>query len=154
MLKNCLHYFCKECICETVRHSKDAVVRCPGFDNNDRPCECEIQDREIRALVPAEIYEQFLQRSLKQGESNLENLFHCQTPNCIGFVQANDALNAFFACQVCSAINCIKCKAIHEQKSCQEYQNDLKNDVKNQNELKLTEEAVKKLIAKGEVSKG
>lgn len=152
MLKSCLHSFCKDCISDTVKHSTDAVVMCPSFDNGNRPCQSVITDREIKAVTPADVYEQFLHRSLKLGETNLDNVIHCHTPNCIGFVQANEA-NIAFACQVCNAINCVKCKAIHEQKTCDEYQFDLKNDVKNQDELKKTEEAVKKMVEKGEVSR-
>lgn len=151
MLKNCLHSFCKECISDTIRHSTDPAVLCPGFNADEVPCELYIQDREIRALTPPEVYEQFLQRALKQGETNLDNVLHCKTPDCIGFVQT-DADATAFVCQVCDAINCIKCKAIHELKTCEEYQFDLLNDVKNQKELQMTEQAVTELIAKGEVS--
>lgn len=145
MLKNCLHSFCKECIQGAIEHSPDPVVMCPGYE-----CQHPIQEREIRALVPPEVLEQCLQRALKQGEANLDDVFHCQTKDCPGFVQAVGA-NTAFVCEVCNHINCIKCKAVHEDKTCDQYQFDLLNDVKNQEELKLTEQAVKDIIEKGEV---
>lgn len=150
-LKNCLHSFCIECICETVKHSEEPVVTCP-YNSEHGSCEFFIQDREIRALVSTSIYDLHLSKALKRGEVNLENIFHCKTPDCIGFIQHANDTNAF-NCEVCEKVNCIKCSAIHEDKNCEQYQFDLKNDAKNQQELQLNEEAVKDLIEKGEVRK-
>lgn len=149
VLKNCLHSFCVECISESVKHSVEPVVNCP-FYSKDGNCEFLIQEREIRAIVPQEIYDLHLSKALKRGEINLDNIFHCKTPDCIGFIQHDNDVTAF-NCEVCEKVNCIKCVAIHEEKSCEQYQDDLKNDVKNQQELKLTEEAVKVMIETGEV---
>ena len=149
ILKNCLHTFCKECICESIKHSGDTMVICP-FNSETGNCEFFIQDREIRALTSPEVYEAFLNRALKQGEANLTNVFHCKTPDCIGFIEFAQGTKAF-PCEVCHVVNCVLCKAIHELKTCEEYQFDLKNDVKNQEELKLTEEAVKDLVENGAV---
>lgn len=150
ILKNCLHTFCRECLEETVKHAEDPVVPCP-FNSELGTCEFFIQDREIRALVGHETYERHLSKALQRGESNLENVFHCKSPDCAGFIQYDVGATAF-PCQLCEKVNCIKCEAIHEEKTCQQYQDDLKNDVKNVRELQLTEEAVQKMITKGEVS--
>lgn len=77
MLKNCLHLFCNDCIRGHIEQSPDAVVMCPGYDNG--PCQHFIQDREIRALVSPEVLDKFLQRALKQGEANLEDVYHVRT---------------------------------------------------------------------------
>lgn len=149
-LKNCLHSFCIECLSETINHADDPTVICP-YNSELGTCEFPIQEREIRALVSAEIYEKHLATGLKRAQTNLENVFHCKLPDCIGFVVTLPD-NIAFICPVCQKVNCIPCKAIHEEKTCEQHQDDLINDQKNQQELKLTEEAVKKMIESGEVS--
>jgi hypothetical protein len=151
MLKNCLHCFCRECITSTVEHATDPEVACP-HNSELGSCEFFIQDREIRALVPAEIYEKHLTKALERAETNLQNVFHCKFPDCHGFAELAPDVNAF-ACQVCEKVNCIKCQTIHEEKTCEQYQFDLVNDAKNQRELKLTEQAVQAMLQKGEVRK-
>lgn len=100
--------------------------------------------------MSAEIYEKHLLKALKQGEATMENVFHCRTPDCVGFFQHVAGATAF-PCEVCSNVNCFKCNAIHEDKTCEQYQEDLLNNVKNQRELKMTEDAVINLLAKGSV---
>lgn len=149
ILKSCLHSFCIECLAESVKHSEEPVVICP-FNSVQGNCEFSIQEREIRAIVSQEIYELHLTKALKQGEYNLENIFHCKTPDCIGFIQYEGIVVAY-NCEVCGMINCIKCAAIHENKDCKQYQDDLKN-AKNHKDLLLTTNALKAMIENDEVS--
>lgn len=146
VLKDCFHSFCKECLVATIENSEDFRVICPHGE-----CEFYLQDREVKALVKPDMYEKHLLKALKRGEATMENAFHCKTPDCAGFFQ-NDKDAKAFPCEVCWKVNCIKCQAIHEDKTCDQYQADLKNDVKNQQDLQSSEEAVSKLIASGEVT--
>lgn len=149
ILKNCLHSFCTECLKETIKHCGEPQIICP-FNNEAGTCEFFIQDREIRAIATPDIYEKHLNRALKRGEANLENVVHCNTPDCHGFVELNAETKAFM-CEVCLKINCVKCSAVHDDKTCEEYQFDIKNDAKNMEELKLSEEAIAKLVTDGKV---
>ena len=45
-----------------------------------------------------------------------------------------------FPCQICNHRNCLTCKAIHEDKNCQEYQDDLKRDAANDEAARKTQE--------------
>lgn len=151
VLKDCLHTFCKLCIEETIKHADDPIVSCP-YINKDGSCESFIQESEIRALVTPETFELHLSKGLQRAETNLENIFHCKAPDCIGFIQHEPGRTAF-PCPVCEKVNCIKCNTIHEEKTCEQHQFDLVNDVKNQRELTLTNEAVQAMVANGEVNK-
>lgn len=150
ILKSCFHQFCQDCIIETVRNSPSAEVFCP-FDNQEhQSCNFTILDSELRAIVPMDVLEKHLEKSLKQGENVLANVFHCKSPNCDGFVvKENDTIA--FVCPVCEVVNCVKCSAIHEEKSCEQHLEHLKLDSVNQRDLKLTSEAVEKLLEKGDV---
>lgn len=149
ILENCLHSFCVECISATIQYSDEPRVLCP-FISENKACEFFIQEREIRGIISPESYELHLRKALKRAEANLENIYHCKTLDCDGFIQYEQAVRAF-VCPVCDKVNCVNCKAIHEEKTCEEYQFDLKNDVKNQKELKMTENAIKKMRQQGKV---
>lgn len=150
MLKNCLHSFCKDCIEETVKHSEDPQVPCP-FNDEHGSCEFHLEEREIRALVSEETLEKHLERSFKRAETSLENVFHCKTPDCSGFIQHADDSRAFL-CPVCNVVNCLSCKNIHDGMTCHDYKLTFKNDKKSQHELKMTEAAVKKMLADDKVT--
>lgn len=147
-LKNCLHKFCKLCIIETVKHSDDFVVKCPFSDGNDS-CELTLQDREVRGLVPQEIFDKHLEKSLKLYEGASENAYHCKTPDCRGFIEVDQNVRGF-TCQVCSKVNCCGCKAIHQGKNCQEYQDEINPDGKHQRENAESENAIRNMIETGE----
>lgn len=147
ILKNCCHSFCKVCISETIRHCEDQFVLCPHRYDDGKACDSLLQEREIRALVNEEIYDQHLKKGLQQAESTMSDVFHCKTPDCDGFIIYSNDTKAF-PCQICEKVNCIQCQAIHETKTCEQHKEDLKNDEKNQNELKLTEEAVADMLQK------
>lgn len=145
ILKNCCHSFCKGCISETIRHCEDQFVLCPHRFDDGKACDSFLQEREIRALVSKEIYDQHLKKGLQQAESTMSDVFHCQTPDCDGFIIYSNDTKAF-PCQVCQKVNCILCKAIHETKTCEQYKDDLLNDEKNRQELQLTENAVADML--------
>lgn len=149
MLKNCLHSFCKDCIEETVKHSEDPQVPCP-YNDEHGSCEFHLEEREIRALVTEETLEKHLEKSFKRAETSLENVFHCKTPDCPGFIQHADDSRAFL-CPLCNVVNCLTCKAIHDGKTCHEYKLTFKNDKKNRREMKMTEAALSKMLADDKV---
>lgn len=108
VLRDCLHTFCRECLINTVRYSDEAEVKCP-FSDNQYSCDSFIQEREIRALVTKEEYDNHLAISLKVAEHRIENAFHCKTPSCRGWCIFEDNVNQF-KCPICKITNCLTCR--------------------------------------------
>ncbi|GFO38633.1 ranbp-type and c3hc4-type Zinc finger-containing protein 1 [Plakobranchus ocellatus] len=141
VLRECLHQFCRDCLQGAVRHCEDAALTCP-YQDNQYSCKAALQEREIRALVPEELFFKFLQRGLDQAESQTENSYHCKTANCPGWCVYEDAVN-FFTCPVCEKMNCLTCKAIHQGQNCQQYQDELRIMASNDPSAKQTHEMLK-----------
>lgn len=147
VLKECLHKFCKDCLIESVKHSDESEVKCPFIDANGS-CEFNIQHREIRGLVPDDVLDKHLEKSLKFYENTSEDAFHCQTPDCRGFIiNEGDKNLRGFTCQVCEKVNCIGCKAIHENQNCAEYQDTINPGHRQLREDAESENAIKNMIA-------
>lgn len=108
VLRECLHTFCRECLTNTIKYSEEPEVKCP-FRNDQYTCNYVLQEREIKALVSKEIYEQHLAKSIAQAENKIKNAFHCKTPNCLGWCIFEDNVNLFH-CPVCSHSNCLTCQ--------------------------------------------
>lgn len=107
-LRECLHEFCKLCLSEQIRNSLGATVACPFSDDN-YSCECALQDREIRGLVPIEVFEQYLMRSFREAQGKLADGFQCKTPNCEGF-WCHDEFITSYRCLLCNHLNCHQCR--------------------------------------------
>lgn len=108
VLRDCLHTFCKECIRNTIIYSEDAEVRCPYIDTT-YTCDSQLQDREIKALLTKTEHDEHLAKSLRVAENQIENSFHCRTPNCKGWCIYEDNVNTF-RCPICSLVNCLTCR--------------------------------------------
>ncbi|XP_058126464.1 ranBP-type and C3HC4-type zinc finger-containing protein 1-like [Anopheles ziemanni] len=120
VLRECLHTFCKPCITSVIKFSQDVQISCP-YQNSEYSCESTIQHREIKGLVSHEDFEKHLAKSLRQAEFVVENTFHCQTPNCVGWWTYESNVN-FYKCSICGIVNCTDCKAVHEGMECLDYQ--------------------------------
>uniref|UniRef100_A0A3P8VZ04 RanBP-type and C3HC4-type zinc finger-containing protein 1 n=1 Tax=Cynoglossus semilaevis TaxID=244447 RepID=A0A3P8VZ04_CYNSE len=148
LLRECLHCFCRECLRSLIMLSEDPVVSCP-FRDDTYSCDCTLQEREIRALVPAEEYERWLQRGLSVAESRCEGSYHCATPDCRGWCVYEDTVNVFH-CPVCGKNNCLICKSIHEGMNCKQYQDDLAARAINDSAARRTTHLLKSLVQSGE----
>ncbi|KAL5022357.1 hypothetical protein ScPMuIL_001512 [Solemya velum] len=148
ILRECLHSFCKSCLKAAVTYNEEPVLRCP-YQDDVYACGAVLQDREVKALVSKEAYDQYLQRSLKTAESQATNSFHCKSVDCQGWCLYEDHVN-FFVCPVCKRENCLTCKAIHMGKNCRQYQEDLKILSRNDEAARITQESLTKMIARGE----
>ncbi|BFZ13301.1 hypothetical protein BsWGS_16340 [Bradybaena similaris] len=148
LLRECLHMFCRDCLTQAVRLCDDAILKCP-FQDDGYSCQSLLQEREVRGLVPQDIYLRYLQRGLDQAESQMANAYHCKTADCHGWCVYEDLLN-FYKCPVCQRENCLTCKAIHEGQNCKQYQDDLKLRANNDAAAKQTAELLQKLVADGE----
>ncbi|XP_063703107.1 uncharacterized protein LOC134832843 isoform X2 [Culicoides brevitarsis] len=148
ILRDCLHMFCKECLGYAIQYCEEPEVKCP-YKDTEYSCEMSLQDREIRALVTPEMYEKHLAKSVRLAENQIENAFHCMTPNCRGWCIYEDNVNTF-RCPVCRILNCLTCRAIHDGLNCKQYQERLQNNCDNNAEAKRTIGFLQEMVEKGE----
>ncbi|KOC65587.1 RanBP-type and C3HC4-type zinc finger-containing protein 1 [Habropoda laboriosa] len=149
ILRDCLHMFCRSCIANTIRYCEEAEVKCP-YRDSEYTCESTLQEREIKALVEPEIYQQHLAKSIAQAENNAgNNAFHCKTPDCPGWCIYDDDVNNFL-CPVCGANNCLTCQAIHAGKNCKQYQQELRFSKETDQESRRTAEMLEDMVDRGE----
>ncbi|KAG5682773.1 hypothetical protein PVAND_012105 [Polypedilum vanderplanki] len=152
VLKNCLHPCCRDCLAGCVAAADDFEVKCPFIHPDDNaPCNERLQEREIRNLVSSDLFDKHLQKSLNVAESANEMTFHCRTLNCPNFVEIDPQITSYI-CEVCKKQNCISCKAIHEGKSCIDYQEEMNPDLKQQrinNENLQSQTAIEMEIREG-----
>uniref|UniRef100_A0A1Q3F4U2 Putative ubiquitin conjugating enzyme 7 n=1 Tax=Culex tarsalis TaxID=7177 RepID=A0A1Q3F4U2_CULTA len=145
VLRDCFHIFCEECLIGTIRAAleEDVKVRCPALvDDDQQRCSTLIQEREIKSLLKTDEYEMFEQRCLEVAEGSFESSVHCLTLNCKGWVVLEGNNVASFRCPICTVENCVSCKTIHEGKSCEDYQAEIKRN----SDEELSESAIKQLL--------
>ncbi|KAK9737140.1 Ubiquitin family [Popillia japonica] len=147
-LRECLHQFCKQCLAYTVEFTDDAEIKCP-YRDDQYSCDIALQDREIKALVAPNIYEQYLARSVAQVENKIEKSFHCKTPDCKGWCIFEDNVNEF-KCPVCLKLNCLTCQAIHTGMNCKQYQEKMNEESDVDENAKRTREMLEEMVNKGE----
>ncbi|XP_030769973.1 ranBP-type and C3HC4-type zinc finger-containing protein 1 isoform X4 [Rhinopithecus roxellana] len=148
VLRECLHTFCRECLQGTIRNSQEAEVSCPFIDNT-YSCSGKLLEREIKALLTPEDYQRFLDLGVSIAENRSAFSYHCKTPDCKGWCFFEDDVNEF-TCPVCFHVNCLLCKAIHEQMNCKEYQEDLALRAQNDVAAWQTTEMLKVMLQQGE----
>lgn len=148
VLRNCLHIFCKECIRNTIIYSDEAEVKCP-YNDAKYTCECTLQDREIKALLTKSEHDEHLAKSLRVAENQIENSFHCRTPNCAGWCIYEDNVNQY-KCPICSLVNCLTCRVIHDGLNCAQYQDMVKNNLEGNPENAITKNMLDEMIKNGE----
>lgn len=148
ILRNCLHTFCKDCIRNTIIYSEEAEVKCPYIDK-EYTCDYHLQDREIKALLSKAQHDEHLAKSLRIAENQIENSFHCRTPNCKGWCIYEDDVNSF-KCPICQLENCLTCRVIHDGLNCQQYQTMMKNNVENNPENATTLTMLDEMIKNGD----
>lgn len=121
-IRACKHQFCRDCLRNHIEYSSSAEIECPY--NEDEPCKATLEHREIRALISQEKFDQFLNRCLQEGQTQMTNSFQCKTPDCTGlWVYDDDVTTA--KCYICQIYNCHQCKAIHTGLSCRAYQDKI-----------------------------
>ncbi|XP_037034342.1 uncharacterized protein LOC119073147 [Bradysia coprophila] len=149
ILRNCLHRYCKDCLNGTIVHSDEVSIKCPYVS-----CEEMVQDREIRAVLSQDEYEKFLMKGVRVAQVTISGTILCNFPDCNGWCICEDVVNEF-KCPQCKNVNCIPCKAIHPERNCREYQDDLAAGDANGiiSGQRRSEQAIKDLINRNEAMK-
>uniref|UniRef100_A0A8C8R5S0 RanBP-type and C3HC4-type zinc finger-containing protein 1 n=1 Tax=Pelusios castaneus TaxID=367368 RepID=A0A8C8R5S0_9SAUR len=147
-LRECLHSFCRDCLKGTILNSLEPEVPCPYIDQN-YSCQGQLLEREIKALLSSAEYQHFLDRGVSIAENRSQSSYHCKTTDCRGWCIFEDDVNEF-ACPVCLKVNCLVCKAIHENMNCREYQDDLRLRAQNDHAALQTTEMLMSMVQRGE----
>lgn len=145
ILKNCLHEYCKGCLARHIEASEDLEVPCPYVAENGTRCEGYLQDREFRSLVDERVYAAHLMKSIERAEATIKGSFHCKTPDCRGWAEIGELVTDF-RCPLCHKVSCVKCKVIHEGKTCTEYYYDTNEGARKARDDKQTEKQLQSLI--------
>ncbi|XP_075212986.1 uncharacterized protein LOC142319512 [Lycorma delicatula] len=151
ILRDCLHTFCRGCLINTVQFNEEAEVKCPYRDTK-YACDSVLLEREIKALVPPDVYEQHLAKSVAEAENKIGNAFHCKTPDCPGWCIFEDNVNEFL-CPVCKHTNCLTCQAIHAGINCKQFQERAKQDSETNADARRTNEMLEEMVDRGEAMK-
>jgi len=102
----CKHgWYCAQCM---LRHAEarlglgDAKICCPE-------CVTPIAERDLRKLLPAELIDRLLARSLEQAVSSTSDILPCPTPNCSMRVVVEEGEVAQLQCSICERESCLRC---------------------------------------------
>lgn len=146
-LKDCLHQYCKPDLSRYIETFDGAFpMSCPFRDDDGLKCVGKIMDTEMRGLISPESYRGLLDKSLAQGKAECgASAYQCKTPDCPAWVEIVDPVDSY-NCPACHATNCIKCKAIHQGISCEDYYDMQHGDERKARELRATENQVRGLI--------
>jgi RanBP-type and C3HC4-type zinc finger-containing protein 1 len=63
-----------------------------------------------------------------EAELSMPNAFHCRSVDCQAWIEVDPGLTGNFQCLLCKRLNCLNCKAVHENIPCQEYKEKLQQD--------------------------
>lgn len=147
-LKKCIHEFCKTCLGRYIQNSEGATVPCPFRAEDGGKCVGILMDSEIRSLVPDAFYRTLLKRSVDEAKASFPNAYCCKTPGCPVWVD-NEGIDEF-RCDGCKRLNCVKCEAVHEGTTCENYQDITYGRDRRARELVLTDNQVRGLMNKKE----
>lgn len=126
--RNCHHRFCTDCIQLTYHDnivSSRVNIQC-------LQCKAELHPEEVKALISPELYEQYLNLSLRKYLSTIPEVRYCQSPDCpFACILAkhksrgnsNRTEDRHFVCRraECGKEYCNDCKlAWHPDKTCSE----------------------------------
>jgi len=117
-------WYCASCM---LRHAEARLDM--GSTNICCPeCSTNLPERDLRKLLPTEIIDRMLARSLEQAVSSAADLWACPTPNCPMRVALEDGELARLRCTLCKKDSCLKCghQPYHRGVTCEENAERLK----------------------------
>ena len=113
------------CLCCLQRHATaqldHGAIQLPCPD-----CRSPVAHHELRAILPPDMVDRFLTKSLEQAVLTTPGLFACPTADCAMRValEDTDAASGCYSCELCGLTSCLLCKAqpYHTDLTCKEYE--------------------------------
>lgn len=131
-------WYCASCM---QRHAEARLDM--GASNICCPeCTTPLPERDLRKLLPTQIIDRMLARSLEQAVSSAADIWACPTPNCPMRVALEDGELARLKCSLCRNTSCLKCgqQPYHRGLTCEENAERLKAKSKaNKNAIQAEE---------------
>lgn len=116
----CQHgWYCKDCMTRHVEARLDtgAVQQtCPE-------CSVELPERDLKRMIPSQLMDRIIERSLEQAVAATEDLRPCPTPGCPMRVALEADESGEFHCPECKKISCLRCgcQPYHKRFTCEQY---------------------------------
>mmetsp|Transcript_38859 Transcript_38859/g.91462 ORF Transcript_38859/g.91462 Transcript_38859/m.91462 type:complete len:428 (+) Transcript_38859:122-1405(+) len=116
----CKHgWYCSECM---ERHAQarlevgDPHITCPE-------CLQSLPEKDLRRILPDELVEKVLARSLERAVDATSDLWACPTANCPMRVALEEGASPLLNCTMCKKSSCLRCGAqpYHKGMSCAAY---------------------------------
>eukprot|EP00443_Scrippsiella_acuminata_P043494 CAMPEP_0115258792 /NCGR_PEP_ID=MMETSP0270-20121206/47483_1 /TAXON_ID=71861 /ORGANISM="Scrippsiella trochoidea, Strain CCMP3099" /LENGTH=614 /DNA_ID=CAMNT_0002674565 /DNA_START=39 /DNA_END=1883 /DNA_ORIENTATION=+ len=102
----CSHgWYCAQCV---LRHAEARLaagatsITCPE-------CCTPLAERDLRKLLPSELIDRLLSRSLEKAVATASDLWSCPTPNCPMRVALEEGELPRLKCTICNKTSCLKC---------------------------------------------
>lgn len=127
MFSKCHHRFCTECI----NHAYHDNIASSAVNIQCLQCKAEVEPEEVKGLISTELYEQYLNFSLRKYLSTVPDITYCLSPDCpfaciaIKTKTKNNSTpsteDRHFVCQreECQKEYCNKCRLTwHPDKTC------------------------------------
>eukprot|EP00747_Dinoflagellata_sp_TGD_P102759 gnl/TRDRNA2_/TRDRNA2_168762_c0_seq1.p1 gnl/TRDRNA2_/TRDRNA2_168762_c0~~gnl/TRDRNA2_/TRDRNA2_168762_c0_seq1.p1 ORF type:complete len:410 (+),score=58.90 gnl/TRDRNA2_/TRDRNA2_168762_c0_seq1:60-1232(+) len=121
----CAHgWYCATCVrrhAEARLATGATVISCPE-------CGAELPPRTLRALLPTELLDKLLARSLDKAVGACDDLWPCPTPNCNNRVALEDGQIPRLSCSFCSKESCLRCgvQPYHANLTCEEHASNVR----------------------------
>jgi hypothetical protein len=116
----CQHgWYCIDCMSRHVEARLDngtVQQTCPE-------CNVELAERDLKRIVPADLMDRVLSRSLEQAVAATADLRPCPTPNCPMRVALEQDDSGQFQCTECRKTSCLRCGAqpYHKRMTCEQH---------------------------------
>jgi len=135
----CRHgWYCQNCM---VKHAEArlevgaAHVACPE-------CAAPIAECNLRKMLPPEIIDRLLARSLEQAVSSTADLAACPTANCPMRVALEPGVEPRLMCTECKKESCLRCgsQPYHKGRTCEEHAEHRRNKGAKKAQIKQAED--------------
>jgi len=114
----CQHgWYCLGC----VRRYAEARLEVGAVNVSCPECGVLVPEHHLRKVLPQDIIDKFLERSLEQAVSAEANLRACPTPGCRMRVALEEGESGRLKCPLCNKTSCVRCgvQPYHRGLSCE-----------------------------------
>merc|ERR1712060_575167 len=99
-------------------------------------CNTPIAERDLRRLLPSDVIDRLLARSLEQAVAATSDLYSCPTPDCPMRVAMEEGKMARFLCPMCRKTCCLRCatQPYHKGLTCEQHAEKVRTQGRNTEE--------------------